>query len=157
MPTPVGGIASVWMDGAELDPTAYRVDNGNRLVRTDGDCWPSCQDMGSPLGQPCTLGITYVPGIVPGAAGEWAAGLLACEYIKACTGGKCRLPSAVTSISRNGTTMEMTAGLFANNITGIREVDAYVASVNPYALRTPTMVWSPDLEPSRHRYSTPLS
>lgn len=155
MPGPVAEITEVSLDGIVIDPTLFRLDNGNLLLREDGECWPSCQDMGAPLGDPCTLGITYVPGVKPGAEGEWAAGLLACEFAKACTGGKCRLPSAVTAISRNGTTMEMTTGLFANNITGIREVDAYVASINPYSLRTPPRVWSPDLP--QHRYSTAVS
>jgi hypothetical protein len=154
-PGPVAEISEVLMDGIAIDPTLFRLDNSNRLVREDGECWPSCQDMSAPLGEICTLGITYVPGVIPGAEGEWAAGLLACEYVKACTGGKCRLPSAVTAISRNGTTMEVTQGLFANNITGIREVDAYVTSLNPYALRTPPMVWSPDIP--QHRWSTPVT
>src|SRR5688572_502587 len=49
MPTEVGGIEAVWLDGALLDPTAYRVDNGTQLVRTDGGVWPACQDMNLPL------------------------------------------------------------------------------------------------------------
>jgi len=48
LPGPVGGIVEVLLDGVALPPTAYRVDNGNRLVRTDGDCWPACQDMAAP-------------------------------------------------------------------------------------------------------------
>lgn len=155
MPGPVAEVTEVRLDGIIIDPTLFRLDNGTKLVREDGECWPSCQNMSAPLGDSCTLGISYVPGLLPGAEGEWAAGLLACEYAKACTGGKCRLPSAVSSVSRNGTTMEMTAGLFANNITGIREVDAYVTGLNPYALRTPSMVWSPDLP--QHRWSTPVT
>lgn len=157
LPGPVAEVLEVQMDGAVLDNSLFRLDNGNRLVRQDRECWPSCQQLGDPLGAPCTLGITYVPGIKPGAAGEWAAGMLACEFAKACLGGKCRLPSSVTSIVRNGTAMEFATGLFQNNVTGIREVDAFVLSVNPHGLRTPAMVWSPDLEPALHRYSTGVS
>lgn len=50
LPLPVGAITSVRIDGAVLDPSAYRVDNGYRLVRTDGECWPKCQDMAGPGG-----------------------------------------------------------------------------------------------------------
>jgi hypothetical protein len=48
LPGPVGSVVEILLDGAVLDPSAYRIDNGNRLVRTDGDCWPACQDMISP-------------------------------------------------------------------------------------------------------------
>ena len=107
MLTSVASITEVNIDGEVLPPDAYRVDNFRLLVREDGECWPACQSMGRPLGTPGTMGITYVPGVAPGAAGLWAAGVLACEYALACTGGKCRLPSSVTSVSRQGVTMVM--------------------------------------------------
>lgn len=49
LPTPSGGVKEVWLDGVLLDASAYRVDNGNSLVRTDGGVWPTCQDMSAPL------------------------------------------------------------------------------------------------------------
>lgn len=48
LPGPVGAIASVTIDGVYLPRSAYRVDNGNRLVRLDGGQWPACQDMATP-------------------------------------------------------------------------------------------------------------
>lgn len=48
LPGPVGAVTEVTVDGVVLDPTAYRVDNGNELVRTDGGTWPACQDMVGP-------------------------------------------------------------------------------------------------------------
>jgi hypothetical protein len=48
LPGPVGGVTEILIDGAVLDPLAYRVDNGNRLVRLDGGVWPACQDMANP-------------------------------------------------------------------------------------------------------------
>jgi hypothetical protein len=154
LPGPVVEVTAVEWGGEALPLSAFRIDNGNRLIRQDGECFPSCQRMDQPLGAPCTLGITYVPGVAPGPSGAWAAGVLACEFTKACTGAKCRLPSSVTSISRQGVSMEIDTGMFGNGLTGIREVDAYILSVNPHALRTPSMVWSPDLEPAEHRYTT---
>ncbi|HEY6415792.1 MAG TPA: hypothetical protein VIX41_06130, partial [Acidimicrobiales bacterium] len=154
MPGPVAMITEVWQDGVSLELGGFRVDNGHRIVRTDGACFPACQNLDRPLSAGCTFGIAYVPGIVPSSAGLWAAGVLACEYAKACAGAKCRLPSNVTTIARQGVSMTMGTGLFPDNVTGIREVDAFVFSVNPNALRIPSTVWSPDVPWARHRYET---
>jgi hypothetical protein len=143
-------VQEVTIDGATLDQSAYRIDNSHLLVRTDGECWPLCQDMNLDPSEPGTFAVTYVPGIVPGSAGLWAVGLLALEFAKACTGGKCRLPSSVTSISRQGVSMEFSEGMFAGGMTGIREVDAYVVSINPNHLVQPPRVWSPDLKQPRY-------
>ena len=83
--------------------------------------------------------------------------MLACEFAKACTGGKCRLPSSVTSIARQGVTMTISSGMFLGGQTGIREVDAYVVSVNPNAQVMPPVVWSPDVPWAKHRYLTPTA
>jgi hypothetical protein len=153
-----GLVAEIWqvkVDGVLLPVESYRVDNGNRLLRTDGLAWPSCQFMDRDV--EChegTMGIWYVPGVVPDAAGLWAAGVLTCEFSKACTGGKCRLPSAVTQISRQGVTMELATGMFPDGMTGIREVDAYLTSINPHGLKQPPKVWSPDLVTAGHRFTT---
>jgi len=156
-PGPVAQVTEVEIDGLPLDPDAYRVDNLSRLVRQDGECWPSCQDMSAPLGEVRTMGITYVPGIKPSQAALWAAGLLACEYAKACQGQKCRLPSNVVSVTRQGVSFQMTdqgGRLFPNNSTGIHEVDAYVHAVNPNNLKVPPMVWTPDVPWAGHRWVT---
>jgi hypothetical protein len=55
----------------------------------------------------------------------------------------------VTSISRQGVTMELASGLFDQGLTGIREVDVYIASVNPNRLKVPSRVWSPDIPAGR--------
>jgi hypothetical protein len=80
--------------------------------------------------------------------------VLACEFAKACSGGKCRLPGGVTALARQGLSMEIVASMFAGGTTSIREVDAYVAQVNPHGLKTASAVWSPDLEQSKHRITT---
>jgi len=154
LPGPVAEVWQVNVDGVPLLVDDYRVDNNNRLVRTDGGSWPSCQDMGKEVDQPGTVAIWYIPGVVPNAAGLWAAGVLTCEFAKACTGGKCRLPSSVTSIARQGISMDISSGMFKDGMTGIREVDAFLVSVNPNSLRIQPRVWSPDLAPMKHRYTT---
>jgi len=153
MPGTVAAVTEVNIDGWKLDTQLFRIDNGNLLVRQDGQCWPNCQNLGAPEGAIGTITITYIPGILPTTAGLWAAGVLACEYAKACSGDKCRLPSSISSIARQGVTMELRGGMFDNG-TGIREVDAYILSVNPNGLKTPPKVWTPDIESAKHRLTT---
>lgn len=144
MPTPVGGIESVWMDGAPLDPSAYRVDNSNRLIRTDGDCWPSCQDMTLTSADEGSFVVHYYPNLAPNDLLRYAAGVLATEFYKACTGKNCRLPNGVTNVSRQGISMEISSGLFPGGGTGIREVDAVIRIYNPSGLTANARVLSPD-------------
>jgi len=154
-PGPIAAIVEIDLGGVDMPMSSFRVDNGNRLVRQDSECWPSCQNLGAPVGDPDTLTITYVPGILPSDGALWAAGTLACEFARACSGGKCRLPSGITSIARQGVQFTLSSGMFPDGMTGIREVDAYLTSINPNALRIPPMVWSPDVPWARHRYTTP--
>lgn len=151
LPGKVAEVTQVMLDGGVLPPTDYRLDNGNELVRTDGLDWPTCQDMRLRDDAPGAFAVTYVPGVKPDAAGLWAVGVLACEFAKACSGEKCRLPASVTTVTRQGTSMVFDNSMFSNMQTGIREVDAYVLSVNPYRLRTPSRVWSPDA--GSHRFT----
>lgn len=141
----VGAVTTVRVDGAVLDPTAYRVD-GARLVRTDGEPWPLCQNLDAPDTEPETWSVTYTPGAPVDGLGAWAAGVLAGEYVQACTpGGQCRLPSTVIQTVRLGVTQTFAPGAFPDGKTGIREVDSYLEAVNPNGLQGPPMVWSPDL------------
>ena len=163
LPGEVAEISQVTIGHYVVDPRIYRVDNGNRLVRMDGAFWPSCQVMSNDVGEPFTVGVWYVPGIRPNAAGVWAAGMLAYEFAKACDtsddpigGGlrSCRLPSSVTNIVRQGVSMTLgdTTSAMYGGTTGIIEVDAYVAAVNPNRLTVPPKVWSPDVEQAKHRF-----
>jgi hypothetical protein len=145
MPGPVAAILQVSVGGCAMPLETFQVINGHRIARTDGECWPACVD----------LTMTYIPGIVPDEGALWAAGVLACEFSKACSGSKCRLPSSVTSLVRQGVSFTMEASAFPGGMTGIREVDAYLVSVNPNGLKLPPMVWSPDVPWAKHRYLTP--
>lgn len=140
----VGGPVSVLIDGAALDPSAYRIDNGNLLVRQDGGVWPLSQDMNAPAGDPNTFLVSYYPGVGPDPQLAFAAGLLAVEWYAACNGGECKLPAGVTQVVRQGVTFTIPAGVFDDGLTGIREVDAITGMYNPNRLRTPPRVLSPD-------------
>jgi len=144
LPAEVGSIESVMFDGAVLDPSAYRVDNGTHLVRTDGECWPYCQDMTLSADEPGSFVLTWWPGIAPNDLFRFAAGVLAVEYYAACQGKDCRLPSGVTSIARSGINLTIEGGSFPSGYTGIPEVDAVIRIYNPYTLKSPARVLSPD-------------
>ena len=150
LPEPVGEIYAVTVGTQTLTPTDYRVD-GDRLVWTgSGDCpWPACQDLAAPVGAEGTFAVEYLNSYPVDALGAYAAGVLSMEFAKACSGNKCRLPATVTSVTRQGVSMEIAAGSFPGGVTGLREVDAYLALYNPAGLRQRATVWSPDVKSPR--------
>lgn len=154
LPGPVSEILQVKVDGGILDPSEYRVDNARKLVRTSvtvsataPTCWPTCQDLAKADTEEGTFSVTYRPGQPVPQSALWAAGLLACELMKACDGDKeCALPTNAQRIARQGVTVELTPvlvkpGAFA---TGIPEVDLWLQSVNPYKSAMRPAVYSPD-------------
>lgn len=54
----------------------------------------------------------------------------------ACGGGKCRLPRRVQTVSRQGVTYQMVdpTDIYRDGLTGLPEVDIWIASVNPNRL-----------------------
>lgn len=141
-------------DGAEILPAdAYRVDSHHQLVRTDGGSWNLGQNLMLDPGSPDTLTVVYRPGVALGATGALALGRLACEYVKACTGGKCRLPKGVVSITRQGVQMDIQSGAFPGGVTGLPDVDVFIHQVNPHGLVTAPSVYSPDIV-KRERVTT---
>jgi len=147
--TPVAQVDEVRIDGVILDPTAYRLDAYRgvpRLVRVDGECWPDCQDMNVGPDDVGSFVIVYRPGKRLPRAGEIAAGDLACEYARACTGGDCALPGQLASLSRNGVDLEMVdpTTVLETGRTGIQSVDAFVHAVNPAGMRQRSRVRSVD-------------
>lgn len=149
VPGPVARVNAIIVDGAALDPSAYRVDNYRHIVRQDGGRWPTCVHMGDP--DPGGWTIDYGHGFPVPAGGRFAAGVLACELAKACSGQPCGLPRNVTSIVRQGVTVTrsdldtlLDAGRF-----GLFEVDAWVASVQPSMPSHMLAVETPDVQPVR--------
>lgn len=141
---PVGTIVSVTVDGTPVDPGAYRVDDGNQLIRQDGGAWPTAQNLAVPVGSVGTFEVTYFRGYQPDDLDFWAIGTLAFEFYSSMTGKKSRLPERVTAVTRQGVTFQMPDILFEDGRTGIREVDAVVHRYNPHKLAAPTVITSPD-------------
>ena len=152
IPGPIASIpvTGVSQDGAIVPVDAWRVDNGQWLVRTDGECWPYCQDYGEDSGEG-TFQVTYMWGLPVPSVLQRAAGELACEWAKACLGQPCRLPQRIQSISRRGVTISMVDvdALLDRGLTGIQTVDQVIRSFNPYGLTSPMKVSTPDAPVSR--------
>jgi hypothetical protein len=150
-----GPVASVSPTGVSLSDEiipvdSWRVDNGQWLVRTDGECWPECQDFNVDSGDN-TFFVTYqrglpVPSVVARAAGE-----LACEWAKSCMGQPCRLPQRVQSVTRQGVSISMVPieDLLRFGLTGLETVDQVIRSINPSGLTSRMRMASPDLPVTR--------
>jgi hypothetical protein len=153
LPGPVHSVTEVVVDGIPVPPASYRVDGYRKVVRTDGSCFPECQDFGKDVTEQGTFYITYKRGIEPPAGAGYATGLLACEIGKACAGVACQLPRRVTDISRQGVSMTLLdpQEFLTKGLTGIYQVDLWIHAVNPSGRRVPATVWSPDLLPRPSR------
>lgn len=139
---PVGKIIEVKVNGEVVQASAYQVEDGDKLVRVDGKGWPAC------AGKDFT--VTYLNAYPVDEYGRYVAGFLASEYLKAfASDKKCRLPSAIRTLTRQGISYEITPGMFPNGLTGVPEVDAYILQWNPNGLRTKPQVYSPDMPKQR--------
>ena len=146
---PIISVDEVLIDGVALDVGAYRIDDFHRLVRTDGACWPVCNDLTLEATEPGTFQVTYTAGRKPPIELQMAAAELACELKRACNGLDCRFPSNVTSVTRQGVTMNIDALEAAVNggVSGIAMVDATVRRYN--CQRSKSRVWHPTLRSPR--------
>lgn len=151
---PVAEVSEVLI-GSELVPgSAYRVDVTGGvylLVRTDGECWPTCQNFTADEGEDGSFSVTYGIGRVLPVALQIATSMLACEFAKNLTGGPCKLPAKMTRLSRQGVEVELEPPAPGEGRTGIREVDDVIVSLNPTGRQRPPVLLSPDLPESCDR------
>ena len=151
---PVVSVDEVLVDGVALPVNAYRVDDYHRLVRVDGECWPRCNNLVDPTTDVGTMQVSYTAGRQPPVELRMAAAELACEMKRACSGGDCSFPRNVTSVTRQGVTMNVAAleaavGAFG---TGLAFVDATVAQYD--CRRTRSRVSHPSLSKPRQVFPT---
>lgn len=154
LPGPIAEILSITIDGETLSPESYRVDSGYLLVRLDGGTWPLTQDMSALSGDLGSFVVTYYQGSAPDNLVEYAAGVLAREFLVSIEKGasKCRLPSKVTAVTRQGVTYDLELTMFDNGSTGINEVDMVISTYNPYKLKTQSRFVSVDSLRREPRY-----
>ncbi|MFC8332723.1 hypothetical protein [Streptomyces olivaceus] len=155
LPGPVYDVQEVNEGGQILTPgVEYRVDAPGRLVRLGGPCWPTCQDMAAPEGDPGTLAVTYRWGLELDAAAIAAVSELTCHFLKGCASGGscgCKTNPRVTRMNRQGVEVERqdVTLLYAEGLTGLTSVDMWLMAVNPYRQRSPSRVYSPDFKRPR--------
>lgn len=159
--SPLVEITTVKIDGVELDPSEYRIDEHAELVRlADGDGvrrgWPSCQNMYLADTEVGTFSVTYVYGIAPPPGGVAAAAALGCQLAMACqpeTLGACRLTDRAISVTRQGVTKALRdpSQMFPDGLTGLNEVDLWLSSIRYGKRHRPATVVVPELAAARVR------
>jgi hypothetical protein len=153
---PVDSVDEVLIDGEEVPASAYRVDlvtGAYLLVRTDGECFPICQNFTADEGEEGSFSVTYQLGRPVPEALAIATAQLACQFGKSLTGGPCQLPAKMTRLSRQGVELEVEPPAPAQGLTGIREVDDVVLALNPSKRQGPPLILSPDLPEACDRYT----
>lgn len=136
IPGPVGYIESLLIDGVEQDLASndWRLDDGHILVwqGIGASPLPATQDLNLPDTEPGTWSLTYSKSYPVLADGRLAVAYLAAEFAKACQPkGKCALPRGVTSVTRNGVSFTVEAGLWPGGLTGIDVVDQFILKWAP--------------------------
>jgi hypothetical protein len=125
---PILSIVSVEINGVVVPNTSYRLDEHARVVRTDGERWPSCNNLGltaDPVGHD-EIRIEYTTGRPIPIELQMACAELVCELKKACNGDpSCKLPAHVRSVTRRGVEMEVydAVALLSQGLTGNPIID----------------------------------
>jgi hypothetical protein len=132
---PVVDVASVKVDGVELDPSAYRVDDQRWLVRLDGGVWPSCQDLSLEDTEAGTFSVEESYGHTVPESGKVAAELFACEVVKVLQPdtGTCAVDRLVQTLTRQGETIAFIDPMefLDKGRTGLYLVDVFLRWANP--------------------------
>jgi len=151
LPGPVSTIVSVVENGSVVDPATYRVDDHMWLVRTSlsggtVNTWPWQQNYNLDAGDSNTLTVTFTKGVPVPPALLYGTGLLASQYAKACASSDCQLPFRVQSIVRQNVSLHAVdpSEMMADGLTGITILDQLIKSYNPFGLKSPPAVYSPD-------------
>lgn len=146
---PVASITTVKVDGVVLAAARYALEDDRFLVRlpdADGTdrAWPTCQDLTLPDTSADTFSVTFEWGREPPAGGQMAAAQLGGEIALDLSGSSdCSLADGVTSMTRQGVTIEAVVPS-AELVDQLPELArAWVRSVNPLGLRRRPSVWWP--------------
>lgn len=145
---PVIAITEVTIDSIVVDPATYFVYDQQWLTRVKGnDCWPTCSDLNLAPGEGWE--VTYTRGRPVPAELIWAVGTLAWQFILACNSdASCRITNGrIISMSRQGADYQFVSfnEMLEFGWTGVAEVDQLIAAYNPYGLKAPLLVLSPEL------------
>ena len=153
---PVAAVSEVRVDGEVVASTAYRVDVVSgvwQLVRTDGTCWPTCQDFDANTGVG-VFEVDYERGRAIPTAVSVATAILACEMVKSLSADpSCRLPDKLVTLTRQGISVEVQPNTREDMgyLIGIPEVDDVITADNPSRRRSRPVIYSPDMQTAEDR------
>jgi hypothetical protein len=155
LPGPVTSIAEVRVNGVLVPAGDYRVDIAEGLywlVGENGRVWPDCQNFDNPAAGADTFSVTYTRAALLPDEGAAMAGMMACDFAKACRGLECALSKAAVSISRDGVSYEIATAddLISKGFTQLPAVNMWINAVNPGGLRGRGRVFSFDQDPDRY-------
>lgn len=152
LPEPVVSVDQVKVDGVVLAPTAYRLDDYRKLVRTDGSQWPLCNDLNLADTQVGTWSVQVTFGEPVPTLGQLAVGELATQLAKIIDCNEdCELPQPVQQLVRQGVTMNFLDPnkVFADGKVGLYLCDLFVSTVNPHSLISRSEIF--DIDGSNYR------
>lgn len=137
LPGPVHSISEIVIDGSVVATGSYRLDDHERLVRTDGGEWPRCNDLSQNAGEPGTWTVKARFGREVPELGRWAMAELVCEFYKGLEGGDCMIPRHVTEMVREGVTLSMplAADMLKEGRLGLWWSDMFLEAWNPFGIR----------------------
>ena len=143
-PAPVGPVFEVKIDGVVF--THWTLVQNWYLERTDGNDWPTCQDLSKPDTEDDTFSVTYRWGSPPPPLAKQAVSALACELVKLQLDLNCELPSRIQSVSRQGVSFTLIDPMefLDKGRTGLYLVDLFLATYNPLGFRRPSGVFRAD-------------
>jgi hypothetical protein len=147
IPYPTCEITEVKVDGIIVPTTSFKIYDYRKLLRTDGLCWPNCNDLEKDDTEEGTWSVTLEYGRPWPEMGELAIAELACNLIKSCMGKPCQLPQNWTNITRTGISVSRInpGTLLKGGQTGLYQVDLFLAAANPNGLSRRSTVYSPDI------------
>lgn len=152
LPAPTREVLEVRLDGLVMNPSAYRVDENRKLIRTDGGRWPTCQRMDLSDDEPGTWSVRISVGEDVPMLARRAVAQLAAEFARDCAGEECTVPYNVTSLARQGVTLQF--GDPRNEtvdplvrLLGLRMVRLFLATYNPEKLMRRGKTYDVDKNP----------
>jgi len=148
-PYPIIAILAFDVDGVS-ELADVRLDNNRDLTLLDTSprhCFP-VQNMGLPDGDPGTWSVQYSFGAVPIGLAQIAAADLACELIAICTGQECKLPDGVSSVTKQGVTLNFRGP--ADGYTNVETADLLISSYGCPSTGTRRLI-DPDQRPFVYR------
>jgi hypothetical protein len=134
--TPVREVCGVWADGVPLEPNQYVLLDNAVLGFING----------APCDVHCLVARYYYGTGIP-AGGRNAVLKLAEQLLISSMGGECKLPTRVTSISRQGLSWTLLdpQDFLKDGRTGIYEIDLLLRALNPAGALRRARVFNPDV------------